>query len=65
MTLRDVLLARANLKNDSVVIIADMNNKNIYQDTVSGCFENTVYMKMEVDYFKIFKNGDIILLETR
>ena len=64
MTLRDVLLACGNLKNGSVVIITDMNNKNIYQDTVSGCFEkNPAYMKMEVDYFKIFfnKNGDKIV----
>lgn len=41
-----------------------MNNKDIYHDTVSGCFEkNPTYMKMEVDYFKIFfnKNGDKII----
>ena len=64
MTLRDVLLACGNLKNGSVVIITDMNNKNICHDTVSGCFEkNPAYMKMEVDYFKIFfnKNGDKIV----
>lgn len=55
MTLRDLLLACGNLKNGSPVIITDMNNKTIYQDTVSGCFEkNPAYMKMEVDYFKIF-----------
>lgn len=39
MTLRDLLLACGNLKNGSLVIITDMNNKSIYQDTVSGCFE--------------------------
>lgn len=64
MTLIDVLLACGNLKNGSLVIITDVNNKTIYQDTVSGCFENnTEYMKMEVDYFKIFfhKNGDKII----
>ena len=64
MSLRDILLACGNLKNGSVVVITDVNNKTIYQDTVSGCFENNpVYMKMEVDYFKIFfhKNGDQII----
>lgn len=64
MTLRDVLLACGNLKNGSLVIITDVNNKSIYQDTVSGCFEeNPAYMKMEVDYFKIFfhKNSDKII----
>lgn len=64
MTLRDVLLACGNLKNGSRVIITDMNNKTIYQDTVSGCFEkNPAYMKKEVDFFKIFycKNGDKII----
>lgn len=64
MTLRDILLACGNLKNGSLVIITDMNNKDIYQDTVRGCFEkNPAYMKMEVDYFKIFfnKNGDKII----
>lgn len=64
MTLRDVLLACGNLKNSSVVIITDINNKDIYHDTVSGCFEkNPAYMKMEVDYFKIFfnKNEDKIV----
>lgn len=64
MTIRDLLLACGNLKNGSVVVITDVNNKTIYQDTVGGCFENNpVYMKMEVDYFKIFfhKNGDQII----
>lgn len=64
MTLRDVLLACGNLKNSSVVVITDINNKVIYHDTVNGCFEqNRIYMKMEVDYFKIFfnKNGDKIV----
>lgn len=64
MTLRDVLLACGNLKNKSLVIITDVDNKNIYQDTVSDCFKNNPeYMKMEVDYFKIFfqKNGDKII----
>ena len=64
MTLRDVLLACGNLKNSSPLIIIEMNNKSIYQDTVSGCFEkNLAYMKMEVDYFKIFfhKNSDKII----
>lgn len=64
MTLRDVLLACGNLKSSSEVIITDMNNKDIYHDTVSGCFEkNPAYMKMEVDFFKIFycKNGDKII----
>ena len=64
MTLRDLLLACGNLKNGSVVIITDMNNKTIYQDTLGGCFEkNPAYMKMEVDYFKIFfhKNSDKII----
>lgn len=64
MTLRDVLLACGNLKNGSLVIITDVDNKTIYQDTVSGCFENNPeYLKMEVDYFKIFfhKNGDKII----
>lgn len=64
MTLRDLLLACGNLKNASVVVITDVNNKTIYKDTVSGCFENNpVYMKMEVDYFKIFfhKIGDQII----
>lgn len=64
MTLRDLLLACGNLKNDSLVAITDMNNKSFYQDTVSGCFEkNPAYMKMEVDYFKIFfhKNSDKII----
>lgn len=64
MTLCDLLLACGNLKNGSLVIITDMNNKSIYQDTVNGCFEkNPAYMKMEVDYFKIFfhKNSDKII----
>ena len=64
MTLRDVLLACGNLKNSSEVIITDTNNKVIYHDTVSGCFEkNPAYMKIEVDFFKIFycKNGDKII----
>ena len=64
MTLRDVLLACGNLKNSSVVIITDINNKDIYHATVEGCFEkNPAYMKMEVDYFKLFfnKNGDKII----
>lgn len=64
MTLRDVLLACGNLKNSSVVIITDINNNVIYHDTVNGCFEqDRIYMKMEVDYFKIFfnKNGDKIV----
>ena len=64
MTLRDLLLACGNLKNGSLVIITDMNNKTIYQDTVRGCFEkNPAYMKMVVDYFKIFfhKNSDKII----
>ena len=64
MTLRDVLLACGNLKNSSVVIITDINNKDIYRDTVSGYFEKEpAYMKSEVDYFKIFfnKNGDKIV----
>ena len=42
----------------------DIKNKDINHDTVSGCFEkNPAYMKMEVDYFKIFfnKNGDKII----
>ena len=64
MTLRDVLLACGNLKNSSEVIITDINNKDIYHVTVSGCFEkNPAYMKMEVDFFKVFycKNGDKII----
>lgn len=64
MTLQDLLLACGNLKNDSVVVITDVNNKTIYRDTVRDCFEkNPAYMKMEVDYFKIFfhKNGDKII----
>ena len=64
MTLRDVLLACGNLKNSSEVIITDTNNNDIYRDTVSACFEkNPAYMKMEVDFFKIFycKNGDKII----
>lgn len=64
MTLRDILLACGNLKNGSLVIITDMNNKSIYQDTVSGCFEhNPTCMKMEVSFFKVFycKNGDKII----
>jgi hypothetical protein len=64
MTLRDLLLACGNLKNGSLVMITDMTNKTIYKDTASGCFEkNPAYMKMEVDYFKIFfhKNSDKII----
>lgn len=63
MTLRDVLLACGNLKNKSLVIITDVQGK-VYSNTVEGCFEqNPTYMKMEVDFFKIFycKNGDKII----
>lgn len=60
MTLRDVLLACGNLKNKSQVIITDELHGELYSNTVEGCFEqNPTYMKMEVDFFKIFycKNG--------
>ena len=63
MTLRDVLLACGNLKNRSQVIITDEHGE-VYSNTVEGCFEqNPIYMKMEVDFFKIFyhKNGDKII----
>lgn len=63
MTLRDVLLACGNLKNRSLVIITDEQGE-VYSDTVEGCFErNLTYMKMEVNFFKIFhcKNGDKII----
>lgn len=63
MTLRDVLLACGNLKNKSLVIITDEHGE-VYYNTVAGCFEqNPTYMKMEVDFFKIFycKNGDKII----
>lgn len=64
MTLRDLLLACGNLTNDSVVIITDMENKTLCKDTVRGCFDHeTIYMKMEVNFFKTFyyKNGDKII----
>lgn len=60
MTLRDVLLACGNLKNKSQVIITDELHGGFYSNTVEGCFEqNPPYMKLEVDFFKIFycKNG--------
>lgn len=63
MTLRDVLLACGNLKNKSMVIITDEHGI-VYSNTVKGCFEqNPTYMKMEVDFFKVFycKNGDKII----
>ena len=63
MTLRDVLLACGNLKNKSLVIITDEHGE-VYSNTVEGYFEqNPTYMKMEVDFFKIFycKNGDKII----
>lgn len=59
MTLIDILLACGNLKNKSLVIITDVQGE-VYSNTVEGCFEqNPPYMKMEVDFFKIFycKNG--------
>lgn len=64
MTLQDLLLACGNLKNDSLVIVTDMENNTVCEDTVEGCFEqNPPYMKMEVCFFKIFysKNGDKII----
>lgn len=63
MTLRDVLLACGNLKNKSLVIITDEHGE-VYSNTVEGCFEcNTIYMKMEVSFFKVFyaKNADKII----
>lgn len=63
MTLRDVLLACGNLKNRSLVIITDEHGE-VYSNTVEGCFDcNPIYMKMEVNFFKIFyyKSGDKII----
>lgn len=63
MTLRDVLLACGNLKNESLVMITDEHGE-VYSNTFQGCFvDNPTYMKMEVLFFKVFycKNGDKII----